>query len=1446
MSGPKKKPGPGLLVKLLILLSIVVLGLLASVRFEWQDQALFGIFTFLLAVWINRRSGSYSGTLLLVVLSLFSTFRYGYWRYSETFRHLSATGFTNLSWDVAFPLLLLLAETYAIAVLTLGYFQSLRPLDRNPTPLPRDLDEWPLVDVYVPTYNEPLDVVMPTVLAAMRMDWPPEKMNVFILDDGRREEFREFAEACSCGYMVRSDNKGAKAGNINRAMEQTSGEFIAIFDCDHIPTRSFLQMTMGWFLKDPDLAMVQTPHYFYTPDPFEKNLDIFGEVPNEGALFYGVVQNCNDFWNATFFCGSCAAIRRTALMEVGGIAVETVTEDAHTALKMQRRGWNTAYIRFPQAAGLATASLADHIGQRIRWARGMVQILRIDCPLFGRGLTWPQRLCYLNSTMHYLYAIPRLIFLTAPLVYLLLNRSNVYGYVATILAYAFPHIAQSTLTNSRIQGRYRHSFWNEVYETVLAPYILIPTTLALISPKHGKFNVTPKSQSLEHSYFSWHAAWPVIVLLLLNAGGIALGGLRLMTEPERQPALLMNMFWALLNVMILGASVAVAAERRQRRTEARLERRYPARLILEDGRVLSGETDDMSNSGVAFRLDEPAELPEAGFVTLLVTASDEEAALPVEIVGVKDRLVRMRFHDLEMHQRDAITRMIFAGADLWLTGLEAKTFDRPGQSFFRILRVAVRGIMLIPAAMFARAAEPAPATPLPPPRRARSRARQTTHTTLTLLLAAALGLGIAARQSYAADKPATPAFEEVRDFRLLGERQPIVLRGTDVQAALNFSLPLAKVATEARLGLNYQLSPQLDASKSELQVVLNGSYVGSIPLEQGGAGADAFSHAELAIPAELLIAQNTLTFQLKGQCAGACSGTEADYRTLIDLSSSLRIAGEIIPWPNELSLLPAPFFDPNLQQAVELAFVLPPGADAQILKAAGLVASYFGALADHRRLRYPVSRAGLPKGNIVVFAVEGSADLAALKMDVPAGPVVALRDNPADDSGKVLVLGGRDSSQVLQAAEAFARGLAATKGDLFALHGVSPAPVRRPYDAPRWLRSGQLTRVGDSTSDEQLRVEGSGVVRWYFRLPPDLYFGSREGVPMRLHYRYTPLPSDSRAEVRIKINGVDVATRRFGGGKQAESVHDTVEIPVAALYPRNTLTLEFKAIDSGSHRSAPTGSLLRDSELDLRGVPHFATLPRLDLFAKAGFPFTRMADLSGSAVVLPERPSPEELRAYLELIGFLSAQTGLPGLQVEILDPQQALRAGNKDLLVIGTAQSMPLFSTWGSLMPLKMDKSGLTLNQPDSMWLRLLSIPVTSEGREWRKLNDRLSGEAVSGLVLQGFVSPLNPQRSVVAISATSPAAFEQLVDALDRSIQDEEVYGTVSLQTAKGFDSYRLPTANYSLGEMGWRAAMDYWVYRYMWFVPLIVLLIGLFLASITSGWVERHAEERLRIES
>src|SRR5882762_7397775 len=508
-------------IRFLILLSgTVFLFSTAILELTWPQQLVLGLLTVLLAIWMDRSSSSYLVTLTLMIASMYSTFRYGFWRTSYTVKFFLDPGNTWSYLDAFFIWMLVGAEAYAYAILFLGYMQTLWPLRRTPVPLPDDPDLWPAVDLLIPSYNEPLSVVKYTALAAMNIDWPGDKLNIYILDDGRREEFRKFAEEAGIGYMTRDDNEHAKAGNINRALPRLDAPYVAIFDCDHVPTRSFLQITLGWFLRDTKLGMLQTPHHFYSPDPFERNLDQFRKIPNEGELFYGVVQDGNDFWNATFFCGSCAVLRRSALDEIGGMAVETVTEDAHTSLRMQQNGWNTAYINIPQAAGLATERLSGHVKQRIRWARGMIQIMRTDNPLFARGLSPAQRLCYFNAMTHFLYALPRLIFLTAPLIYLLFGHVNIPGYWAAILAYAFPHLALSNIANSRIQGQHRHSFWNDIYETVLAPYILLPTILALINPKLGRFYVTAKGGVVNRRFFDKHLARPFLLLIGLNLLGI--------------------------------------------------------------------------------------------------------------------------------------------------------------------------------------------------------------------------------------------------------------------------------------------------------------------------------------------------------------------------------------------------------------------------------------------------------------------------------------------------------------------------------------------------------------------------------------------------------------------------------------------------------------------------------------------------------------------------------------------------------------------------------------------------------------------------------------------------------------------------------------------------------------------------------------------------------------
>jgi cellulose synthase (UDP-forming) len=178
-----------------------------------------------------------------------------------------------------------LAEVYAFAILFLGYLQTMWPLRRTPVPLPEDHGAVAGGRSAYSDLQRAAERGAYTALAAMNIDWPADKLNVYILDDGKREEFRAFAEEAGIGYMTRDDNKHAKAGNINRALKRLDAPFVAIFDSDHVPTRSFLQVTMGWFGRDAKLGMLQTPHHFYSPDPFERNLGSSGLFRTRASCF---------------------------------------------------------------------------------------------------------------------------------------------------------------------------------------------------------------------------------------------------------------------------------------------------------------------------------------------------------------------------------------------------------------------------------------------------------------------------------------------------------------------------------------------------------------------------------------------------------------------------------------------------------------------------------------------------------------------------------------------------------------------------------------------------------------------------------------------------------------------------------------------------------------------------------------------------------------------------------------------------------------------------------------------------------------------------------------------------------------------------------------------------------------------------------------------------------
>ena len=641
----------------------------AQASLPLAGQWVFIVVCYLFAILFKRMPERFAN-LCLMALTLLLLARYIFWRFSSSLDLETTT-------EIILGYTLVAAEAYTWIILILGFVQTSWPLKRKPIPLELNLNDWPTVDVFIPTYNEPLSVVRPTVYAAKGLDWPLEKITVYILDDGHRPAFEEFAKQAGVEYISRPDNAHAKAGNINYALQQTHSQYIAIFDCDHIPTRSFLQTSMGWFSHDPKCVLVQTPHHFFSADPFERNFNSFRQMPNEGSLFYGLIQDGNDYWNASFFCGSCAVIERKALLEVGGIAVETVTEDAHTALKLHSLGYNSVYLNNIQAAGLATETLAGHIGQRIRWARGMAQIFRTDNPIFKKGLNIFQRICYSNAMLHFFYGIPRVIFLLMPMAYLFFEQHLINAAAVTILSYALPQLIISSYTNSVTQGKFRRSFWSEVYETVLSWYIILPTTLAFINPKLGKFNVTSKGGLIETSYFDANIAKPYLILLLINLLGFITGLFRLFVfNTHETGTVLMNLLWCGFNLGILGAAVGVATEAVQKFVHHRVRMVMPAFLRLPGGYTVSCYTEEYSAAGLTLAIADTSGINEFSQVQVGLHRGDREFLFPAKIHFTSTGLVEALFNNLTPEQETQLIQCTFGRADAWLNWQEDQKRDR--------------------------------------------------------------------------------------------------------------------------------------------------------------------------------------------------------------------------------------------------------------------------------------------------------------------------------------------------------------------------------------------------------------------------------------------------------------------------------------------------------------------------------------------------------------------------------------------------------------------------------------------------------------------------------------------------------------------------------------------------------------------------------------------------
>jgi cellulose synthase (UDP-forming) len=526
----------------------------------------------------------------VAVFAIALTAAYLAWRLTSTI----ALGW----WWVAIPLFIV--EVHNAFGLVL-YTIALWTVDAEPLPeatrRPRGR-----IAVLIPTYNEPADVLLPTVAAAVALE---PRHETWVLDDGKRDEIRKLAETLGARYLTRPSNAHAKAGNLNHALERIDADFVGVLDADHVPTARFLTALLPYF-SDPELAFVQSPQDFYNLESFEHQRRWNGQIFNEEAVFYRVIAPAKNRWHAPFWCGTCAIVRVAALRSVGGVSTDSVTEDIHTTIRMYRKGWKGAYHNEVLARGLAPDDATAYLIQRNRWALGAMQVLRAENPLFAPGLAAGQRLAFMTTLFGWFDSWRTFAYITIPLAVVWTGAvpidapGEVFGpfFLATL---GLQFVALRLLA----RGHYPPVL-SVLFEFLRMPAVL-PATLALLWPNRAStFKVTPKGRSEAAGH---RTPVPRLLTILTAASSIGLVwftatllGLSPITYATPWAAIGAAGFMAVNLAMLLAAIGRIRSSRfaGNRRAGTRLPVHVPVRLAGQRGELL-----DLSVTGARVRIPAP-------------------------------------------------------------------------------------------------------------------------------------------------------------------------------------------------------------------------------------------------------------------------------------------------------------------------------------------------------------------------------------------------------------------------------------------------------------------------------------------------------------------------------------------------------------------------------------------------------------------------------------------------------------------------------------------------------------------------------------------------------------------------------------------------------------------------------------------------------------------------
>lgn len=564
--------------------------------------------------------------------------------------------------------------------------------------------ELPEVDVLIATYNEPLDVLEKTILGALVLDWPMDRLNVWVLDDGRRDWLRDYCAAHGARYLTRTGNAHAKAGNINAAIKRTAAPFFLVLDADFVPQRQFLFRAMGFF-QDPRIGIVQIPHNFFNSDPMQASLGLRRALPDDQRFFFDTLMPGRDGWDCAFCCGSNGIVRRSAIEEVGGgLPTGSITEDMLLTLALMRRGYITRFLGERLAIGLAPESLAAFFVQRARWARGGIQILHLKDGPLGPGLGLVTRLMFLPT--HWLtQCLSQVAAMAVPALYLLTGiRPLLNARTPEVLSYQIPAIVVAILAVRLFAPRHFFPLAATAH-AVLQAFRLLPTVLVTLVRPHGHaFKVTPKGRGVGGgAEVDRLTVGLSMSLLIATALGLFLNAdinTRLVEPGALVPVVA---FWAIVNMIVLSVVATIAVSAVPLRAEERFDIAEPCRL-MQPGQVTLARTRDLSLGGAAVVVvhDPGGEVPGDWFLLELAGVGLLPAKVMRRVPVADGTLLGLRFALEPGGLRNRLVQRLFT------SGLDAPIrAESAARVTLAILSRVLRGEAATPA-------PPALPTPVPP------------------------------------------------------------------------------------------------------------------------------------------------------------------------------------------------------------------------------------------------------------------------------------------------------------------------------------------------------------------------------------------------------------------------------------------------------------------------------------------------------------------------------------------------------------------------------------------------------------------------------------------------------------------------------------------------------------------------------------------------------------